>query len=368
MTQDPGYVKLSNLDPDAEQLDPDTELLLVPDNELLLDQPMHLADSYQTLEQLSKWPDESQQSPADQLPESLLDAITEPGQQHPEQPQQQLPWASKIGHGSSTWRKSESDIFANPRFEAGSASGFAPPSVDDGTQAIQQLTNQVQGQGTWQEAQGQGRWQQPQQSAFGNGAHNGSGQDGSLKQQQVLRRRASVRKATTTDRAHSELLNGRHALDILEAGNTMELELPQRDKKHITRSGNSLTQWLGQVTQHSSRVSPDAVLGSIPQGSKSLNQSTGRFRAQQQQKQHSMHSSTRRAVKTAKRNRKCDQLAVHKALRQSITQVRLCILQLQEQQRAQHEAQQILHAMSADMIATIDQAALAVEQQHLQAI
>ena len=149
----------------------------------------------------------------------------------------------------------------------------------------------------------------------------------------------------------------------------MEIELPRRDKNFVTSSGHSLTQWLGQFTQHrSSRVLPEAVLGSNPRGSKSLNRSTGRFRAQQQQKQHSMHSSTRRAVKTAKRNRKCDQLAVHKALRQSITQVRLCILQLQEQQQEQHEAQQILQAMSADMIATIEQAASAVDKQHLQTI
>lgn len=163
-----------------------------------------------------------------------------------------------------------------------------------------------------------------------------------VQDQQVLRRRCSFRKAATADPLHRANFPG---VPASFTGTTSEpLDML------VSSSGSS---WQHQLMRfgkgHSSRVAPedDGEVGLHATNLPRLHNIAG-------------HMVKKKHVKKSKT---CSTLELHSALRQSLTQVRLCTLQLQEHQREQLRAQQALQAMNAQLTGTVHEAITPVMQQ-----
>lgn len=182
-------------------------------------------------------------------------------------------------------------------------------------------------------------------------ASNG-GQTVLAEEQQVLRRRSSFRKVTGAVALHPDSLSAHSDFAKLAPACFTSLP-PIQDDKLTGSSGSSLMQRRMSDTENPSNLVP-AVHVDLVAG---LHAGT----PQQQKQQHGGAGQK----KSAPRSNTCSRLAMHKALRQTIAQVRYCTLQLQEQQGEQRQAQQVLQAMNAEVAATLDHATSAVGQQQL---
>lgn len=179
---------------------------------------------------------------------------------------------------------------------------------------------------------------------------------------QVLRIRSSFKKAVTAEVLQCS--DARHDGGRLATDDSTGV-VPVHGDMFVSSNGRrSMHQHSPTMMHQTSRVVPESAVRSDYDG-KPTGQYAGSMHKKQQQ-QRGVHSSPGKTARSSKRGSHCSNVAMHKALHQSIVQVRGCTLQLIEQRQEQQSMQKVLQAMNAQIVAIIDRAVSAAVQQPFQ--
>ena len=191
-------------------------------------------------------------------------------------------------------------------------------------------------------------------------------QDAPIQEAPVLRRRSSFRKpvkAGEVQHLKSSGMAHSHSSALQDAD-----RLQHDQDQSVSSSGNSLVHQLMSLSwHHSSRVVPEIAPDMFAKGERPVHRPSADLgHLANRDLASTLQRSIRIKRAVVKETRKRSKLTMRDMLRQSVAQVKACILQLQAQKHEQSSMQQALQAMNAQTAAMLDDAIAAVvhEQMH----